>query len=67
MTTTFTVSGMNCGHCTSSIAKAIATVDAQAKVQSDIPTQTVSVDSQADVARLKAAIEEAGYAVKSVA
>lgn len=66
-TTTFTVSEMSCGHCTSAIAKAIAAVDSSAQVISDIPSQTVKVSSAAPLASLQAAIEEAGYPVKQVA
>jgi copper chaperone len=48
MTFIFTVKGMNCGHCTQAITKAIAELDSQAKVDTDIPKQTVIVTSSLD-------------------
>ena len=59
----FKVSGMNCGHCTQAIQKAILAIDPQAKVETDIGAQTVQVDSSLTNAELQKAIEEAGYEV----
>ena len=63
----FTVKGMNCGHCTQAITKAIAGLDPQAKVDTDIPKQTVTVTSGLDRKQLSDAIVDAGYDIVAVA
>jgi copper chaperone len=67
MTFIFTVKGMNCGHCTQSITKAIAGLDPQATVDTDIPKQTVTVTSDLDQEKLRDAIVDAGYDIVAVA
>ncbi len=57
----FEIPGMTCGGCARSITKAIQGIDAQAKVETDIPGRRVTVKSRADSASLIAAIKEAGY------
>jgi copper chaperone len=66
MTFIFTVKGMNCGHCTQAITKAIAELDSQAKVDTDIPKQTVIVTSSLDHKQLSDAIVDAGYDIVAV-
>jgi copper chaperone len=63
----FTVKGMSCGHCTQAITKAIAGLDPQAKVDTDIPKQTVTVTSGLDRKQLSEAIVDAGYEIVAVA
>ena len=67
MTFIFTVKGMNCGHCTQAITKAIAGIDPQATVDTDIPKQTVTVTSGLDQEKLREAIVDAGYEIVAVA
>jgi copper chaperone len=67
MTFIFTVKGMNCGHCTQAITKAIAGLDPQAKVDTDIPKQTVTVTSGLDRKQLSDAIVDAGYDIVAAA
>jgi copper chaperone len=67
MTFIFTVKGMNCGHCTQAITKAIAGLDPQATVDTDIPKQTVTVTSSLDQEKLRDAIVDAGYDIAAVA
>ncbi len=75
MTTTFEVKDMTCGHCVSTITKAVEAVDHGAKLQIDLATHLVTIDTtEADAAALSDAIKEAGYTpvavsagVKSVA
>lgn len=55
------VPGMTCGGCVSSITRAIKTVDANALVQGDPRTKTVSVETQASETAIKSAIAQAGY------
>ena len=67
MTFIFTVKGMNCGHCTQTITKAIVGLDPQAKVETDIPKQTVTVSSSLDREKLSETIIDAGYDIVAVA
>jgi copper chaperone CopZ len=57
------VEGMTCDHCVRSITKAIQAIDAQARVDVDLPRGTVAIDGNVDADRATAAIEEAGYRV----
>ena len=57
------VDGMSCGHCVGRVTKAVQGVDEVARVEIDLPGRKVTVDSGADLARIAAAIEAAGYPV----
>ena len=60
--TTFEVKDMTCGHCVSTITQAVKDVDQSAKLQFDLATHRVTIDSaEADVAGLSGAISRAGY------
>jgi copper chaperone len=62
MTTTFEVKDMTCGHCVSTITKAVEAVDHGAKVQIDLATHLVTIDPiEADATALSDAIKESGY------
>ena len=59
---TFEVNDMTCGHCVSTITKAVKAEDANAKVQVDLSTHRVSIEpGSASTAELRDAIAEAGY------
>lgn len=58
-----TVEGMSCNHCVGRVTKSVQAIDADAKVAIDLPTSKVSIDSQADLERIVAAIDAAGYPV----
>ncbi len=58
-----TVDGMSCAHCVGRVTKAVQGVDAAARVEIDLATKKVSVDSSADAARIAQAIDAAGYPV----
>jgi len=58
-----TVDGMSCAHCVGRVTKAVQGVDAAARVEIDLATKKVSVDSGADAARIAQAIDAAGYPV----
>ena len=65
--TTFEVKDMTCGHCVSTITKAVRAVDQGAKVQIDLATHRVTIDpAEADEAELSAAIQQAGYSPVAV-
>lgn len=58
----FEVNDMTCGHCVSTITKAVKQVDRNAVVTVDLGTKRVQIEpTGADEAELNAIIEEAGY------
>lgn len=69
-TITFEVKDMTCGHCVSSITKAVQAVDPGAAVQADLGAHRVRIESArasvADVDRLRGAIEDAGFTPASL-
>lgn len=64
-TSTYTVTGMTCGHCVASVTEEVGGVDGVAEVQVDLATglMTVTTEGPADEAAVRAAVAEAGYAV----
>lgn len=61
----FQVNGMTCGSCANTIFYALRTLDPKVKVQADVRSQTIRVESRQDLASLANLIEEAGYTVVS--
>jgi copper chaperone len=57
----FIVKDMTCGHCASTITKAIQAADPQAKVSIDLASHQVQVDSRLDAGTVAAAMDKAGY------
>lgn len=57
----FTLPDMSCGHCVAAITEALQAVDAQARVDIDLPAKTAQVDSALPRDALAAALAEAGY------
>lgn len=58
----FEVNDMTCGHCVSTIAKALKAADKDAKVQIDLAKHRVEIEpGDADAQELSDAIKEAGY------
>ena len=62
---TYTVSGMTCAHCVMSVTEEITAIDGVTDVAVDLPTGAVDVTSEGplDAAQVRAAVEEAGYAL----
>jgi copper chaperone len=59
---TFSIPGMNCGHCEKAVSEELLAVDGVDLVDVDLETKLVVVHGTAlDGARLRAAIEKAGY------
>ncbi|MFL6073795.1 MAG: heavy-metal-associated domain-containing protein [Mycobacteriales bacterium] len=60
---TYTVSGMTCGHCVSSVTAEVSAIPGVAHVDVDLPTGVVTVTSAAPLpeAAVAAAVAEAGY------
>ena len=61
--TTYTVTGMTCGHCVASVTEEISAIGGVTGVAVDLTTGSVHVTSarSLDVERVRAAVEEAGY------
>ena len=58
----FEVNDMTCGHCVSTIAKALKAADTDAKVEIDLAAHRVQVEpGTASADELADAIREAGY------
>ena len=62
-----TVRGMSCGPCARAVTQAVQGIDPAAKVEIDLATKLVAIDSDADIASIEAAIEAAGYKVDPLA
>ena len=58
----FNIPQMSCGHCARAVTEAVKEVDPQAKVDVDLATKKVNVESQAEHQKLVEALSEAGYA-----
>jgi copper chaperone len=57
----FHVSDMTCGHCASTITKAVKEVDAAATCEVDLAAKKVRIESEREAAEFQAAIDDAGY------
>lgn len=55
------VDSMSCGGCAASVTKAVKQVDARAKVEVDLATKLVSIDTTVDRATIVLALKNAGY------
>ncbi|MEV0720323.1 cation transporter [Asanoa sp. NPDC050611] len=63
METTYTVTGMTCGHCVNAVTGEIAKIDGVTGVQVELANGSVTVTSAGpvDKADVAAAVDEAGY------
>ncbi len=63
--TTYTVTGMTCGHCVSSVKEEVGEVAGVTGVEVDLATGTMTVAGAGavDAAKIVAAVEAAGYGV----
>lgn len=59
--TIVTVDGMTCGHCEQTVEEAAADVEGVTAASADREASTVTVEGDADVDAVVAAIDEAGY------
>jgi copper chaperone len=64
-TATYTVVGMTCGHCVSSVTEEVSQLPGVTDVDVDLASGglTVTGDAEVDDAAVRAAVEEAGYQV----
>ncbi|WP_067653148.1 heavy-metal-associated domain-containing protein [Nocardia harenae] len=63
--TTYTVTGMTCGHCAASVKSEIGKIDGVTGVDVDLESGAVRVESSAALSddAVLAAVDEAGYEV----
>ena len=63
VTSTYTVTGMTCGHCAGAVTREISSLDGVADVQVDLGSGAVTVTSDAPLSDddVRAAVDEAGY------
>ena len=66
-TATYTVSGMTCAHCVSSVSGEVTQIPGVTDVQVDLASGAVTITSEApvDEAAVRAAVDEAGYELVS--
>ena len=57
----FQVGDMNCGHCVSTITRAVKGVDAAGRYEVDLAGKRVRIESAQPAEAFRAAIEEAGF------
>jgi len=57
----FEVKDVSCGGCANSITRAVNSVDPAARLDIDVTTKVVKIDSALPLDRLVAVIEEAGF------
>ncbi len=57
---------MTCGGCLRAVTRAVQSLDAAARVEGDLATRTVVVQSSAGTAGLIDALREAGYPAEPV-
>jgi copper chaperone len=57
------VSGMTCGGCINAVTKAIQAKDAQAKVEVDLASQMVNLETSLSAAQAGQIITDAGFPV----
>jgi copper chaperone CopZ len=63
VTTTYTVTGMTCGHCAQAVTGELSALPGVDDVQVDVATGAVTVTSATplDTEQVRAAVDEAGY------
>ena len=63
--TTYTVTGMTCGHCVAAVTEELSALDGVSAVAVDLDTGAVQVTSAAPLAHdvVAEAIDEAGFAL----
>jgi len=64
-TETYTVSGMTCGHCVSSVTEEVSELPGVKDVQVDLESGRLTVTSDAPLGAdtVRTAVEEAGYSL----
>lgn len=58
----FDIAALSCGHCVRAVTEAVHEVDPAARVDVDLASKHVTVQTAAERAQVVAALAEAGYA-----
>ena len=56
----FNIASLSCGHCARAVTEAVHEVDPEARVDVDLASKHVSVQSQAELQEIESQLEEAG-------
>ena len=62
---TFKVDGLTCGGCVGAVTRAVQAVDKDAKVEVDLATKTVKVDSKVSPLQIIDVITNAGFEART--
>jgi copper chaperone CopZ len=64
-TTTWTVTGMTCGHCVKAVTEEVSAIEGVDSVEVDLESGAVTITAAVDPTReqVSAAVDEAGYAL----
>ncbi|MFH6568221.1 MULTISPECIES: heavy-metal-associated domain-containing protein [Pseudomonas] len=62
---TFKVDGMTCGGCVAAVTRAVQAVDKDAKVDVDLASKTVKVDSKVSPLQIIDVITNAGFEART--
>lgn len=67
VTKEYTVQGMTCGHCVSAVSEEVGSIDGVTDVKVDLASGRVTVSSTTDLddAKVRDAVDEAGYELVS--
>jgi copper chaperone len=57
----FTLPTMTCGHCVKTVTETVQRLDAHARLDIDLPTHKVRIDSQLPADAFAQALDEEGY------
>lgn len=57
----FDIRSMSCGHCVGAVTQAVRELDPEARVDVDLPTHKVRVQTDQPRDKVVAALTEAGY------
>ncbi|MEQ4574355.1 MAG: heavy-metal-associated domain-containing protein [Gammaproteobacteria bacterium] len=57
----YTIENMTCGGCVRHVTRAVQAVAPEAKVEADLPSHMVRIETSADEAAIRRALADAGY------
>ncbi len=60
------VEGMTCGHCVARVTQAVKSVDPAARVEIDLASKQLRLESGCELADITEALAEAGYPARPV-
>lgn len=57
----FDIPAISCGHCAGMVTKTVQSLDPQARVEVDLATKKVRIETTGERGAIAAALSEAGY------